>query len=606
MSGSFARTLARVLHRPMPRSAFGASKPRPSEGGPLRPKLWSVLRGGYSLDAFGHDVLAGLTVGIVAMPLAMAFAIASGLTPIQGLYTAVVAGIVIGLLGGSRFQVSGPTGAFVVIIYGIVYRHGYDGLVITTLLAGGILVVAGMCRLGSLIKFIPYPVTTGFTAGIALIIFSQQMGDFFGLPVTQAPPEFFRKWAVYLANMDGLSPVTLAVAASTLAVMLAVRRFLPRVPAPVAGVVFGALLVWGLGLPVDTIAGRFGSIPEALPTFHWPEITIERIQVLFPDAVTIALLAGLESLLTCVVADSMTGDRHFSNMELVAQGSGNIACALMGGIPATGAIARTATNIGSGARSPVSSIVHGLTVLAFVLWLSPLTSAIPLASLAAVMVIISWNMLETKAIKAILRGPKSDWSVMLLTFGLTVVVDLTVAVYVGVILASLLFMRRMSAMSDVHEVECDSSSEECLELPDPVLPDGVCVFSINGPFFFGMVDRFQSAVAGPHRQARVYVLNMHDVPSIDATGIHVLEAFLAHRSEGYRVVLAAVPAPTRRILRRMGLLRSLGEDNVCHSLETALARADILANPRPVDDGSSRRTETSEDGGHSGMSGASV
>lgn len=555
----------------------------------MHPKLLSVLRGGYSAADLSKDVLSGLTVGVVAMPLAMAFAIASGVTPIQGLYTAVIAGIVIGLMGGSRFQVSGPTGAFVVIIYGIVYRHGYDGLVITTLMAGVILVLAGLFRLGSLIKFIPYPVTTGFTAGIALIIFSSQMGDFFGLPLTSVPPEFFSKWALYLENMPGVSAMTLGVAAATLGVMLLVRRYTPKVPAPVVGVIFGGLAVWMLGLPVDTIAGRFGVIPAELPSFHWPEITVDRIQLLFPDAVTIALLAGLESLLTCVVADSMTGDRHFSNMELVAQGSGNIACALLGGIPATGAIARTATNIGSGARSPVSAIIHGVTVLAFVLWLSPLTSAIPLASLAAVMVITSWNMLETNAIKAILRGPKSDWAVMLLTFGLTVVVDLTVAVYVGVILASLLFMRRMSVMSDVHEVVTSSTiekddAENVVRVREQVLPEGVRMFSISGPFFFGMVDRFQDAVTSSHDQAKVYVLNMRNVPTIDATGIHVLESFLSHRSDGYRVVLAEVPAPTRRVLRRMGLLRSLGENNVCFSLDAALARAAVLmgkASPSP-------------------------
>lgn len=451
---------------------------------------------------------------------------------------------------------------------------------LTTLIAGGLLALGGLFRLGSVIKFIPYPVTTGFTAGIALIIFSQQMGDFFGLPITNAPPEFFGKWAVYLEAMENLSPVTLGVAGATLVVMLVIRRFVPRVPAPVAGVIFGALLVWIFNLPVDTIAGRYGAIPSTLPSFHWPEISIDRIQVLFPDAVTIALLAGIESLLTCVVADSMTGDKHYSNMELIAQGMGNMSSALFGGIPATGAIARTATNISSGARTPVSALVHSVTVLAFVLWLSPLTSAIPLASLAAVMVIIAWGMLETKAIKAILRGPKSDWSVMLLTFVLTLVVDLTVAVYVGVILASLLFMRRMSVMTRVHEVECVDGDCEELPLEQPNLPEGVRLFSINGPFFFGMVDRFQTALAGTQSAVKVYVLNMHDVPTIDATGIHVLEAFLAHRSDGYKVVLAAVPAPTRRILRRMGLLRSLGEDNVCHSLDMALARAAELVRSR--------------------------
>lgn len=574
---SFVRILTRAVGRITPRSVVAGLFP---EGSGFKPKLWLLMQSGlYSRADFSKDVLAGLTVGVVAMPLAMAFAIASGLEPIQGLFTAVIAGLITGMLGGSRFQVSGPTGAFVVIIYGIVYRHGYDGLVITTLLAGAILAVAGFFQLGSIIKFIPYPVTTGFTAGIALTIFSSQVGDFLGLPIHNAPPEFFAKWGLYLGHLSQTSWMTLGVASSTLVLMILVRRFCARIPAPVAGVVFGGILVWALQLPVDTIAGRYGAIPSALPVFHWPDVSWSRIQALLPDAVTIALLAGLESLLTCVVADSMTGDRHSPNMELVAQGAGNMACALFGGIPSTGAIARTATNISSGARSPVSAMIHGLTVLAFVLWLSPLTSAIPLASLAAVMVLIAWGMLETKAIKAIFRGPKSDWSVMLLTFGLTVAVDLTVAVYVGVILASLLFMRRMSAMAEVHEVECDPESMTCEDLPlhNTLLPEGVRVFSFNGPFFFGMVDRFQNAITGRGKPTKVYVLNMQGMGAIDATGFHVLEAFLAHRSEGYRVVLAAVPAPARRILRRMGLLQSLGEDNVCHSLETALERAAALA-----------------------------
>ncbi len=575
-------SLARSAHHLSRRIALafaspgGAGRPAGSDVARLRPKLLAVLKGGYNLADLRRDALAGVTVGVVAMPLAMAFAIASGLEPIQGLYTAVIAGIIIGLLGGSRYQISGPTGAFVVIIYSIVYRHGYDGLVITTLLAGAMLVVAGFFRLGAIVKFVPYPVTTGFTAGIAVILFSSQMADFFGLPIHNAPPEFFSKWAVYLGHIDQSSPVTCAVALSTLALMIVVRRYFRRIPAPVVGVVFGALLVWAFGLPVETIAGRFGDIPDALPSFHWPEFTIDRIQVLFPDAVTIALLAGLESLLTCVVADSMTGDRHFSNMELVAQGAGNLACGLFGGIPATGAIARTATNIASGGRSPVAAVIHGVTVLVFILWLSPLTSAIPLASLAAVMLIIAWGMLETKAIKTIFRGPVADWGVMLLTFGLTVIVDLTVAVYMGVILASLFFMRRMSLMADVHEdTPCEPGDEDCES--EFSLPEGVRLYSINGPFFFGMVDRFQNAISGSPAQAKVYVLNMKHVTDIDATGIHVLESLLAHRSDGYRVVLASVPASTRRILRRMGLLKSLGENNVFQSLDTALTRAAELA-----------------------------
>lgn len=546
---------------------------------PLYPKIFQVLRGAYGFDDFLKDILAGITVGIVAMPLAMAFAIGSGVNPLQGLYTAVIAGILIGFLGGSRFQVSGPTGAFVIIIYGIVYRHGYDGLVLTTFMAGCMLVLAGFFRLGSIIKYIPYPVTTGFTAGIALTIFSSQMGDFFGLSLQNVPPDFISKWGLYLSEITNLHPITFAIALGTLIIMGLVRTFAPRVPAPVVGVLIGGLVVWLFGLPVETIAGRYGAIPAELPSFRPIEFSFERVSALLPDAITIAILAGLESLLTCVVADSMTGDRHYSNMELIAQGTGNIACSLFGGIPATGAIARTATNISSGARSPLSAIIHGITVLAFVLWLSPLTSAIPLACLAAVMVITSYGMLEINAIKNILRGPKSDWSIMLLTFLLTVLVDLTVAVYVGVLLASLLFMRRMSTMSSIealeeHEIVRDYD-ESLINQDD--LPQGVFVYSISGPFFFGMVDRFQNIFMRHNSDIKVYILYMRDVPAIDATGIHVLEAFLSHRnSKNFHVILANPPARTRRILKKMGIMNALGENNICHSLKAAITRAEHL------------------------------
>ena len=580
MSRSVHRLVARFSHC---NTFAGVNSPNqyakiPSD--PLYPKLFTVLKNGYGADELFRDIIAGITVGIVAMPLAMAFAIASGVNPIQGLYTSIIAGVVIGLLGGSRFQVSGPTGAFVVIIYSIVYRHGYDGLVITTLMAGIMLCAAGFFRLGSIIKYVPYPVTTGFTAGISVIIFSSQIGDFFGLSLASVPPEFLAKWSLYISEIGSTTPITLGVGLASLVLMLVVKIYTPKIPAPVIGVVIGGLVVWLLGIPVETVASRYGEIPAELPSFQWPEINMARIQALLPDAVTIAILAGLESLLTCVVADSMTGDKHYSNIELVAQGAGNLACAMFGGIPATGAIARTATNISCGARSPVSAIIHGLTVLAFVLWLSPLTSAIPLTCLAAVLILTSYGMLEVDSIKKIFRGPKSDWVVMLITFVLTVLFDLTVAVYVGVLLASLLFMRRMSETSSIRKINHETLARD--EDADLVMvdstPDGVHLFSISGPFFFGMVDRFQHAVNHTNKNVKVYVLQMRDVPTIDATGIHVIDAFLAHRvSRGYQVVLAEVPASTRRILRRMGVLRSIGEDNICQNLEIALQRASQLA-----------------------------
>ncbi len=583
ISRSVHRIMARIAHRKTFSGIHSPNNRNQKPIDPFYPKLFAVFKNGYSAEDLFRDIIAGITVGIVAMPLAMAFAIASGVNPIQGLYTAILAGVIIGVLGGSRFQVSGPTGAFVVIIYGIVYRHGYDGLMVTTLMAGVMLCLAGFFRLGNLIKFIPYPVTTGFTAGISIIVFSSQIGDLFGLSITQVPPEFISKWILYLSEIGTTSPITLGIGLITLVIMITIKCYAPKIPAPVLGVVVGGLLVWFLDAPVETIASRYGAIPAVLPSFQWPEINMAIVQMLLPDAITIAILAGLESLLTCVVADSMTGDKHYSNMELVAQGTGNIACAVLGGIPATGAIARTATNISSGARSPLSAIIHGITVLVFVLWLSPLTSAIPLTCLAAVMIIISYGMLEVNSIRNIFRGPKSDWMVMVLSFALTVLLDLTVAVYIGVLVASLLFMRRMSEASSIQEVKHETIVREEGDGLVPVnsTAEGVHLFSISGPFFFGMVDRFQHAVNHTNKNVKVYVLQMRDVSTIDATGIHVLEAFLAHRvSRSYQVVLAEVPASTRRILRRMGILRSLGEDNVCHSLQIALQRAADLADEK--------------------------
>ena len=389
---------------------------------PLVPSLFKTIRSGYSLGMLSKDVSAGITVGVVALPLALAFAIASGLTPERGLYTSIIAGFFMAFFSGSRFPVSGPTGAFVVIIYSIVSRHGYEGLVLTTLMAGILLVIFGFLRLGALVKYIPYPVTTGFTTGIALLIFSSQMKDFFGLPLVDTPPEFFDKWGAYAQNAMDFSPATFGVAVFTLLVILIVRHKIPKVPAPVVAVFLSTLLVWLFSLPTDTIGSRFGTLPTGFPDFTLPYgITFERIRELFPDALTIALLAGIESLLACVVADSMTGDRHNSNMELISQGIGNVASVFFGGFAATGAIARTATNVRAGAHSSVSAIVHSLFLVVVVMWLLPLTEYIPLAALAAVLVMVAYDMSDLRTVRHIFQGPKSDWSVMILTFALTVI-----------------------------------------------------------------------------------------------------------------------------------------------------------------------------------------
>ena len=522
---------------------------------PLIPSLFKTIRSGYTPNLFSRDLSAGITVGIVAIPLALAFAIASGLTPERGLYTSIVAGFFMAFFSGSRFPVSGPTGAFVVIIYSIVSRHGYEGLVLTTLMAGILLVIFGFLRLGALVKYIPYPVTTGFTTGIALLIFSSQIKDFFGLPLVDTPPEFFDKWGAYAQNAMDFSPSTLGVAAFT-------------------------LLVWLFSLPTDTIGSRFGTLPTGFPDFALPQgVTFERIRELFPDALTIALLAGIESLLACVVADSMTGDRHNSNMELISQGIGNVASVFFGGFAATGAIARTATNIRAGAMSSISAIVHSLFLVAVVMWLLPLIELIPLAALASVLVIVAYDMSDLRTVRHIFQGPKSDWSVMLLTFALTVVFDLTVAVYTGVILASLLFMRRMGELTGLHS--CVSSEDEASghEIPVPDknnVPDGVEIFAINGPLFFGVADRFQSTLNAMETPPKVFIMYLHNMSAIDMTGIHALEEFLERRRKGCRVLFAAVRKPVHRTLQRVGILRTVGEENVFPSLDEALLRAEEI------------------------------
>jgi SulP family sulfate permease len=542
------------------------------------PKSVLTLSRGYGSGLFIKDFIAGLTVGIVALPLAMAFGIASGVTPDKGLYTAIVAGFLVSLLGGSKFQIGGPTGAFVVIISNVIYRHGYDGLVITTLMAGAMLLVFGFCRLGSLIKYIPHPVTTGFTTGIGVLIFSSQMKDFFGMSIADVPPEFFAKWDVYFRHASTLSPVTLSVGCSALAVIILTRRFVPRIPGPVVGVVLASAAVWAFGLDVETIGSRFGGIPSALPSLIIPTVTLEQVRVLLPDAMTIALLAGIESLLSCVVADGMTGDKHNSNVELAAQGTANIASAFFGGIPATGAIARTVTNIRSGGRTPVAGMIHAAVLAAFILFLAPLASFIPLASLAAVLLVVSWDMSEVHKFIRVFRAPKSDSSVMLLTFVLTVVIDLTVAVYVGVILAAILFMRRMSEVTAITSCALDEVAREAGRgTGELAIPEGVRVYEIDGPFFFGVADRFQDVLSFLESQPRVFILRMRKVPAVDSSGVNALENFIRRcHSRGTHVVMSGVRDRARMVFERMGTEELLGSENICADIDCALARARVL------------------------------
>jgi SulP family sulfate permease len=526
------------------------------------PKLITVLRQGYGLADFRQDALAGLTVAIVALPLAMALAIASGTTPDKGLVTAVVAGFLISALGGSRFQIGGPTGAFVVVVFNVIARHGYDGLVLATLLAGLMLVAAGLARLGTWIKYIPDPVVTGFTSGIAVIIFTSQIRDLFGLSMAKVPAEFVEKLGAFWDARATLSPAATGLALAALATILVLRRYAPKVPGFLVAVVGASLAVWALGLPVDTIGSRFGGIPSSLPMPAWPAFDLAKARAVMPDAFTIAFLAGVESLLSAMVADGMTGRRHRSNCELVAQGVANVTSALFGGLPATGAIARTATSIRSGARSPVAGMLHAVFLLVVMMAAAPLAVFVPLASLAAVLVVVAWNMSEIHKVRHLMSAPLGDRLVLVATFGLTVLVDLTVAIEVGVVLAAVLFMHRMAELVAVQQgaslVETDqddftrTGDEGYVQREG--LPPGVEVFKLRGPLFFGASRRLADVLGDIGQPPRALVLRMREVPLVDATGVAALDD-LARRCarRGTKLILAGVQDQPRRILGDMGL-----------------------------------------------------
>ena len=551
------------------------------------PKLFTVLSQGYSPTDFGKDAVAGLTVAIVALPLAMALAIASGTTPDKGLITAIVAGFLISAFGGSRFQIGGPTGAFVVVVFNIIAQHGYDGLVAATLLAGIMLIGAGLLGLGTVIKYMPQPVVTGFTSGIALIIFSSQIKDFFGLTMDKVPADFIPKWIAYAAHWQGFSPVTLAVAAGSLALIILMRRFSPKLPAFLFAVVGGSLAVWAFNVPTDTIGSRFGGIPDMLPMPAIPHMTFVGLKGLLPSAFTIAFLAGIESLLSAVVADGMTGRRHRSNCELVAQGIANCASAFFGGMPATGAVARTATNIRSGARSPIAGMMHAGFLLGFMYFLAPLARYVPLASLAAVLIMVAWNMSEIERFRHLMRAPRGDRLVLLSTFGLTALVDLTLAIEVGVVMAAMLFMYRMSEAveietsarlvdEDIDDFRRTRAHDDKYDLRRN-LPKGVEVFQFHGPFFFGAVSQLSDVMERTDGQPRVYILDLKDVPLIDASGASALDEFVGRcRRHGTTVILSGLKDQPHKIVRQMELHQRRDNIKLADDFPAALAMAKEL------------------------------
>ncbi len=547
------------------------------------PTSFNVFKSGYSVSALRRDLGAGVTVGVVALPLAMAFAIASGATPEVGLFTTIIAGFIISALGGTRFQIGGPTGAFVIIISNVVLRHGFDGLLVTTVMAGVILILMGLFGLGKLLQYIPYPVTAGFTSGIGLLIFSSQLKDFFGLHIEHMPSDFFGRLLACAQAAPTVAYTTFFLGVMTLISMLVVRRFIPKIPAPFVGIVLATLATWALGLPTETIGSRFGGMPANLPSLValWhPGIDF---QDLLPDAFTIAILAGIESLLSATVADGMSGDRHNSSMELVAQGIANICSAMFGGLPATGAIARTATNIRAGAYSPFSGIIHAVTVILFILFLAPLASLIPLSSLAAVLIVVAWDMSEVHRIRRLFLAPKSDSIVMVLVMGLTVFVDLTVAVEVGVVLAALLFMRRMSELSDIHTLDVSLPDDEITS--EQEARGRVAVYEISGPLFFGMAQQFIEVMSFTRKKPEVLVLCMRLVPTIDATGLEALETVVRRaQAQGIQIVLSGVNQRVWGIMHKLGTTKLVGEENIFPDFTTAIKSTLRL---EKVDDNSS-------------------
>lgn len=546
------------------------------------PKTVTVLRQGYGLGDFRADLIAGLTVAIVALPLAMALAIASGAKPEVGLITAVVAGFLISALGGSRFQIGGPTGAFVVIVYGVITNHGYDGLLMATLMAGGMLIVAGLARVGTLIKYIPDPVTTGFTSGIAVIILASQIKDFLGLTAEGVPAEFIPKLRALWAARDSLSLTALGLAAGCLAAILLLRRYAPKIPGFLVVTVAAAAAVALLRLPAETIGTRFGEAPSAIPLPSLGFWDWGKARAVLPSAFTIALLAGVESLLSAVVADQMTGARHRSNMELVAQGVANVASAAVGGLPATGAIARTATNVRTGARSPMAGMAHAVFILLFMLVLAPVMTFVPLAALAAILVVVALNMAEAHRFRLILGTSLGDRAVLLSTFALTVLVDLTVAIEVGMVMAAFLFMHRMAALSSVEgggaliEEDLDdlTASAGRRYAPNQGLPSDVAVITFRGPLFFGSASVLKDAMDQIGARKRVYVLRMEETPMVDPTGAFALRDLLGRLlDDGTEVVICGASRPVIRALLKTierGILRRV---RFVHTFEEARRRA---------------------------------
>ena len=552
----------------------------------FQPKLFSTLKNGYDKQTLVQDLLAGVIVGIVALPLAIAFGIASGATPEAGILTAIVAGFIISFLGGSKVQIGGPTGAFIVIVYGIIQDYGMSGLCIATFMAGAFLILMGVLHLGTIIKYIPYPIVVGFTSGIALTIFATQIKDLFGLQIESVPADFIDKWVVYFHNFDTVSWWSLLIGVGSILIIVFTPKISRKLPGSLVAIIIMTivcLVLRGVGVEgIETIGDRF-SISTELPQAEVPRINWESITRLAQPAMVIAMLGAIESLLSAAVADGVIGDRHDSNQELVAQGVANMITPLIGGIPATGAIARTMTNINNGGRTPVAGIAHAIVLALIYLFLMPLVKFIPMSCLAGILVVVSYNMSEWRSFKAILKNPKSDIIVLLVTFFLTVIFDLTVAIEVGVLIACLLCMKRMAETTNVSvlsdEIDPNADSDVQGNLDHLTIPEGVKVYEINGPYFFGIGNKFEEMMGDMGGRAKVRIIRMRKVPFIDSTGVHNLSNMCRMCSQmGVKVVLSGVNPKVMKVLEDAGMDNIVGKENICSHINIALKRAEeILA-----------------------------
>lgn len=564
--------------------------------GPIdfKPKLVSALSH-YSMEKFKTDLVAGIVVGIVALPLAIAFGIASGVSPTVGLITAIIGGFIVSAAGGCSVQIGGPTGAFIVIVYNIIANFGLEGLAVATFMAGLILVALGVFRLGTVIKFIPYPIVVGFTAGIALTIFSTQINDFLGLGLKSVPSEFLPKWGMYLTNLGNVDWTTLAVGLAALAIIIVTPKVSRRLPGALIAIILVTVVVSLVpGIHVETIGDRFGSLPTDIPQPHGFELTMANINRLLPSAFTIAILGAIESLLSATVADGVTGSRTNSNTELIGQGMANIVVPFFGGIPVTGAIARTMTNITNGGRTPVAGIVHAIVLFLIFLFLMPLINLVPMSCLAAVLIVVAYNMSGWRTIRAILHNPKSDISVLAVTFLLTVIFDLTIAIEMGLMLAIILFLRRVMENTEIkvysEQLDIAEGSETTVHEVLNVNP-GVEVYEIDGPFFFGVATKFDEMMRTTlGRKPKVRIIRMRKVPFIDSTAIHNLEILIkSSQEEGIHVVLSGVKENVRKSLVNAGIDRLIGNDHICDHITKAVVMANRIA---PAADDDRAQTQT--------------